>query len=203
MPKKELTQAELKRQLHYNPCTGIFTWIINKAPNISVGRIADCKSGNGYIEIRVNGRTYRAHRLAWLYEYGYFPEHGLDHIWKMNRDNKIDNRIKNLREASKSCNAINSKLNSRNTSGVPGVRFRKDRNKWESYIKKNKKTIRLGHFNTKIGSVIARRDAEIKYEFTCDSFSYAQNFIDDYVNKNNTNITDHREPKAKRYRCKQ
>lgn len=90
---EDLTQAELKRKLHYDPDTGIFTWKVF-SPGITIGKVAGAIS-SGYIRIKVHPSLQYAHRLAWLYVYGYFPEHGTDHINGI----KTDNRIANLREA--------------------------------------------------------------------------------------------------------
>ena len=68
-----LTQAELKRQLHYNPETGIFTRLVSTARRIKVGDVAGFNSGQGYLQICVNYTTYPAHRLAWLYCHGSMP----------------------------------------------------------------------------------------------------------------------------------
>lgn len=86
---------------------------------------------NGYLTIRVDGKTYYAHTLAWLYVYGdWFPN--LDHA---NRD-KADNRISNLRESSKSTNAINAKLRDDNSSGHVGISYHggNRRKVWAAYI---------------------------------------------------------------------
>ena len=68
-----LTQAELKARLNYDPETGIFTWIKRirrkgSHPNSIAGNLCD-----GYIRIKVNGKLYRAHRLAFLYMTGSTP----------------------------------------------------------------------------------------------------------------------------------
>lgn len=72
---------------------------------------------SGYVIIVVYGKSYRAHRLIWLWYHGYMPENEIDHI---NR-NRADNRIENLREASRSCNIRNSSTYKTNTTGVSGV----------------------------------------------------------------------------------
>ena len=110
-----LTQSRLKELLHYNPNTGIFTWLKKRRYWI-VGRKAGHLNVFGYISIRVDGKLYQAHRLAILYTDGYFPETGVDHIDR----NKQNNKRANLREAGKQCNARNSGVCNRNTSGITG-----------------------------------------------------------------------------------
>lgn len=98
-PKEvELSLEELRSNLDYNQKTGIFTWLKS-------GRgIAGCLHSNGYIIIGLNYHQYAAHRLAWFYVYGEWPSL-LDH---KNRK-KHDNRLANLRIATKSQNHQNSK----------------------------------------------------------------------------------------------
>jgi len=82
-----------------------------------------------------------------------------DHI---NRNPK-DNRKSNLREANYNENAFNRSKNKRNTSGVTGVYFDKDKGKWRAVINKNGITYRLGRFKDKEKAIIARLEAEKEY----------------------------------------
>ena len=75
MKKQKLTQEELKRLLNYDPKTGIFVWKIYRNYNAKIGDIAgNTNATTGYINIKINNKSYSAHRLAWLYVYGYFPD---------------------------------------------------------------------------------------------------------------------------------
>lgn len=98
-----LTQSRLKEVIDYSPDTGEFTWKISPANNTKAGSIAGGIDDQGYRRIRVDGRRYKAHRLAWLYVFGAWPEHEIDHI---NLD-RSDNRISNLREATMAENMRN------------------------------------------------------------------------------------------------
>lgn len=105
MKEKTLTQEILKEYLHYDPETGIFTWIKKIAPNASkmvVGKQAG-RFNKGYISIGLFGMEHKAHRLAWLYVYGTFPEKYIDHINGI----KTDNRLSNLRDVSRRMNNLN------------------------------------------------------------------------------------------------
>ncbi len=102
---KDLTQDRLKELLHYCPETGVFTWIKTNGSRGKKGNIAGSINPIGYLDIGVDSKVYKAHRLAFLYVEGYFPEYGLDHI---NR-NKSDNRWSNLRQVSQTCNMRNVK----------------------------------------------------------------------------------------------
>lgn len=81
--------------------------------------------------------------------------------------NPLDNRRCNLRYATKSTNAMNSKLRKDNTSGIKGVSWNKEKEKWEVYITKNKKTIKLGYFeNIKYAALYrANKEEELFGEF--------------------------------------
>ena len=102
---------ELKRVLSYNSETGVFTWLHDRCNGaIRAGDIAGCvMKTNGYKNIVYQKRSYLEHRLAWFFTYADWPEEQIDH-----RDrNKINNRSKNLREASISQNAMHRKSKSK------------------------------------------------------------------------------------------
>ncbi len=103
---------ELRRILSYSPETGEFCWKIARTgkPPKQFGVLAS----NGYLLTRINYKKYLLHRLAWAHTYGYWPE-TVDHI---NRD-KTDNRIANLREATRSQNLANRTVRAK--SGYKGV----------------------------------------------------------------------------------
>ena len=112
-----LMQERLKELLHYDPETGIFTWLVRNSSRVKVGDVAGCKS-NKYTAIGVDGRFYYAHRLAWLYMYGNWPVNMLDHI----DSNKSNNKITNLRAANKHENQQNlKKAQSHSISRLIGV----------------------------------------------------------------------------------
>lgn len=140
-----LTQDELKYNLHYDPNTGIFTRRISNCNRVKIGSVACCLDiSTGYIRFCVNRKTYYAHRLAWLYVYGYWPKNEIDHINGI----KLDNRIENLREATRPENASNQKKQKNNASGFKGVSWRKDIQKWQVKIRKNYKQLHLGYFDS-------------------------------------------------------
>jgi len=173
-PIKKISQNRLKKLLHYNPDTGIFTRIKSSAPCVNIGDVAGCINVSGYVSISVNGKEYYAHRLAFLYMEGYFPENDVDHI---NR-NSSDNRWINLRHVSRSCNNINSKMDKRNTTGVTGVYWHKQCKRWEAKIGVNKNKINLGRYKNFISAVKSRWNAEKEYNFpNCNSSSSAYLFL--------------------------
>jgi hypothetical protein len=110
--------AELRRVLHYNPDTGVFTWACQLSYRGKIGDVAGAIDGNGYRMIGVRGRQLHAHRLAWLYIHGKWPEADIDHIDGV----RSANRIANLRAVPRSVNAQNLKGPMRNsTTGFLGV----------------------------------------------------------------------------------
>ena len=170
-----VTQDRLKEVLHYDPITGLFTWKVATARCIKVGEIAGCKHSSGYIHTKIDYKNYRAHRLAWLYVHGYMPENDLDHINQI-RD---DNRIVNLREVSKQCNARNCGNSKRNVSGVKGVSLSKAMNKWHAYIRAHGKRNHLGFYNDFADAVCARLAAEQCLNWSgCDSSSPAYRWVE-------------------------
>jgi hypothetical protein len=114
----KLTQKELKEKYSYNSLTGEFTRLTSNN-QVKVGAVANSKHHSGYIHIRFGKSKYQAHRLAWLYVYGEFPNGMLDHI----NGKRDDNRIANLRIASKSQNGINRNKSKSNTTGYRNVYF--------------------------------------------------------------------------------
>jgi hypothetical protein len=147
MGKIMLTQEILKELLHYDPDTGIFTWKITKSFRSQVGTIAGGHDNYGYLQISINYKLYKAHRLAWLWAYGAWPKDQIDHINCI----KNDNRIINLRESNNIENKQNLKKchKDNKSSGLLGVSFHKPMKKFESVIMVNGKKIRLGYFYDK------------------------------------------------------
>jgi hypothetical protein len=93
-----------EKLFNYDCETGEIRWAA-KVPRskTKIGDIAGSVMRDGYRRVIVHGKFVLAHRLAWLMYYGKFPENEIDHI---NR-NRADNRICNLREATRSQNCMN------------------------------------------------------------------------------------------------
>lgn len=158
-----MNQERLKELVNYCPATGVFTWKI-KIGNMQKRKPAGAFDKYGYQVIRVDRVLYKAHRLAWLYMYGAWPTKNIDHKNRI----KSDNRIDNLRDVGQSENTFNAGVRANNTSGVTGVRWAADRNKWEARIRVNYRILYLGRFNGKEDAIAARKNAEQKY-FGCES----------------------------------
>lgn len=164
-----MKQKILKELLDYCPNTGAFIWrprpevnSFDRGWNVKyAGTAAGCINGNGYMYIGILGRRYKAHRLAWMYVYGDWPKDNIDHINHV----RTDNRITNIREATKQDNQKNQSLYKTNTSGVSGVSWDKSKGRWVSYIKADRATIRLGRHKQFFEAVCSRKSAENKYGF--------------------------------------
>jgi len=117
MGKPHITQERLRYLLNYDPDTGKFTWLHPTSNRVAAGRQAGNLDSLGYIQISLDGRDYRGHRLAWLYMTGKIPEAEVDHV---NRD-RSDNRWANLRVATREENARNRVAYKNNKTGLKGV----------------------------------------------------------------------------------
>jgi len=157
MADQILTQDTLKTLLNYDVNSGLFTWKVSPTNSVKKGSIAGTPDKYGYVTIRISGKLYMAHRLAWLYVYGKFPEKQIDHI---NHD-KADNKINNLRDVSNSINQINIGIRSNNTSGVKGVTFNRQEKKWHSFIKIKGRKNHIGSYRLFNDAVQARQITEI------------------------------------------
>ena len=115
-----ITQTELKKNLLYDPITGVFTWKINKGRNAKVNTVAGSLHPKGYIRIRISGIDYAAHRLSYLYMTGLWPVDLLDHINGV----RYDNRWCNLQDIDNPGNVLKGKLRCDNTTGHKGISVR-------------------------------------------------------------------------------
>ena len=140
-----MDQKTLRELLDYDPDTGVFLWKISRSNRVKVGDVAGRTNNTGYKDISIDSRRYLQHRLAWLYETGAWPVAEIDHI----NGQKGDNRLANLREATRSENLYNRKKPPRNTSGLKGVCWRADRKKWFAQLRVNGNQINIGCYDTR------------------------------------------------------
>jgi len=142
-----LTQQRLKEVLEYDPLTGVFTR--------QRAEIAGSEGKAGYIAVSIDGTKHYAHRLAFLYMTGRFPEQYVDHI----NGEKGDNRWLNLRDVSRKGNQRNQKKSVKNTSGVTGVCWEERVSRWKAYIEGENGRTYLGYFKCFDEAVAARKSA--------------------------------------------
>lgn len=140
----DLTQARLREVLNYDPETGEFTWRVNKSSRARIGQRTGSKDGRGYLHTTIDWKFYDLHRLAWFYVHGHWPAIHIDHI----NGKRTDNRLVNLREATRSQNQANMKRMSRNRSGYKGIIWERRRHRWSVRISKQGKCYYLGQFKS-------------------------------------------------------
>lgn len=140
MHKQEPCSIEqLRRWLSYDSDTGVFIWRVSLNNTIAVGQLAGTLKSNGYIYISLNDRKCLAHRLAWFYVYGEWPQHILDHI----NGKRADNRLANLRASNHTLNRANSKTRRKGLKGI-----RKNGNRWSAQIEEKGVVYHQGTFDT-------------------------------------------------------
>jgi len=142
-----LTQARLKELLHYCPDTGVFTWRVSPSKKIRIGQKAGCVTAGkrtSYCVIRLDKALYKAHRLAWLYSYGGWPNGMIDH----NDGDGLNNKLSNLSDTDSSGNNLNLPRRLDNSSGYIGVGLHAASGKYRARVCRNGARISLGLFNT-------------------------------------------------------
>jgi hypothetical protein len=150
-----ITKEYLHRIFDY--VDGNLVWKIARQ-KVAAGSIAGYVNPNGYKYITLDKKRYKAHRLVFVYHYGYMPKE-LDHIDR----NKINNKIENLREVSHSDNCKNIGVKKNNISGVKNVSFHKSRNKYNVRLKINAKTTSFGYYEDLELAELVAIEARNKY----------------------------------------
>lgn len=163
MAKTDTPPSRLSEILQYDPQTGLLHWKIRTRgygglilPGDVAGTLKD-----GYVNLKIDGTFYRAHRLAWFMMTGDWlpPSQDIDHINGI----RHDNRWTNLRLATRVENNRNAGMRRNNKSGFRGVSFRKDTGKWHARITVDYQVILLGNYPTLEAAAAAREAAERKY----------------------------------------
>lgn len=137
-----LTAARARALLKYNRSTGKLVWKENRGRGVQAGDPAGTLRPDGYVQVRLDGVSYLAHRLIWLLTYGRWPSEEIDH---QNRD-RADNRLRNLRDVPKTAQQQNMSRPPA-ASGFRGVR-KKPSGRFTAYIVLNRKQKVLGTFDT-------------------------------------------------------
>ncbi|WP_170935612.1 HNH endonuclease [Sphingopyxis indica] len=144
---------ELRQLLRYEPETGKLFWkasLSNRAPaGAEAFSIHHASDRLTYRRGKICGHRVYAHRVIWTIVHGYWPKGDIDHI----NGDPSDNRLANLREATRSQNNMNTGLRRDNVSGVRGVTWCENSRRWNARIR-----------NRHIGSFATREEAASAYE---------------------------------------
>lgn len=160
MAAEYLSAQRLRDVLQYDEETGVFTWRQKcTSSRVSVGDEAGTLR-EGYVLIGIDGKDYRAHRLAWLYVHGKWPERDIDH-----RDLvKHHNWIANIRLATKGENQQNQRdARSNSRSKVLGVSWDKSRDKWVAKLKVDGKVVHYTRHKTMDDASAAYLSAKLAF----------------------------------------
>jgi hypothetical protein len=134
----KLTAERLREVVTYDPETGYFTWLpragTDRCTKAWTKRHAHRRAGylhkpSGYWLITVDGKLYKAHRLAHLHMTGEWPAKTIDHVQRQ----RADNRWNELRPATLAENGANTGLARSNTSGCKGVCWDPVNQRWRAY----------------------------------------------------------------------
>lgn len=157
----------LHKRLRYEPDTGKLFWrdcedMPNSWRAVNAGKQAFAYSSRGYKMGRINGVSYRAHRVVYAMHHGKWPTGQIDHIDGCRSNNRADN----LREVTHKENHRNKTMPSTNTSGVAGVRWNKRIHRWGASIIVDGRVIYLGWFKNIDEAAEARAKGAAKFGFS-------------------------------------
>lgn len=137
-----LSADRARELLSYDPHSGFLTWKLSRGRKAKAGFRAGYDHHTGYRMVIVTGVQFMEHRLAWLVHHGEWPIDDIDHV-NMRRN---DNRIENLRPATRSQNCSNKNARRDNSTGIKGVWL--SRGRWQAAITKDGKRRYLGSFTS-------------------------------------------------------
>jgi len=142
-----MTHTELLTLFTYQD--GKLFWKVARTNNIWVGKEITATNEYGYVIVGIGNKLYQVSRIIFCMHHGYMPEI-VDHE---NR-NTLDNKIDNLRAATKSQNGMNSKTPITSTTGIKGVTYSISAKRWISSVQVNKKQHKTRHL-TKEEAILA------------------------------------------------
>jgi hypothetical protein len=134
-----LTQAQVLDLFDYKD--GNLYWRKSSGSRAKIGAKVGCRDKHLYTRVGINGKLYWLHRVIFLHQHGYMP-HEVDHI----NGDPTDNRIENLRAATKSQNMQNKRCRSDSSSGVKNVYWNNKLDKWVVRMRVEGKLTHIGVF---------------------------------------------------------
>ena len=140
----EITKELLHELLDYNPNTGYLIWKVHRGGTARKGTRAGALDHEGYRLVSLYNKTYKAHRLIWLYVTGNWPEGVIDHLDHDKDNNKLDN----LRDCSHSHNSHNTSSKGKGKSKYLGVYIDSKSGRPTASIRIGGKTKYLGSFDS-------------------------------------------------------
>jgi hypothetical protein len=149
-----ISHDQLTDALYYNEQFGVFVWR-KPRQGVKPRLVAGTLNARGYINLCIGGVSYLAHRLAWFYVNGEWPENDIDHL----NHKRSDNRIENLRVVTQAENSRNMLQRGANPLGVY---WSKEKLLWEARIRDGGKNHFLGRFENKEEAITARKAAEVQ-----------------------------------------
>jgi len=162
--EKVITQLRVRELFKYSVISGKLVRKINVSSNAKAGDIIESVTNtDGYVYVGIDGYTYAAHRIIWLYVHGTFPKGQIDHI----NHNRTDNRIENLRVVTNRENHQNRAI--KNKSGHTGVTLDDKKNRWKSQVSILGKTRCIGTYKTVEEAICARKAADKIVKIALDS----------------------------------
>ena len=155
-----MTQEKLKALFDYDKNTGNFIRRYTTSSNAKKNTIAGYINKDGYVKISIDGKKYLAHRLVWLYVYGYMPTQ-IDHI----DHNRANNTLHNLRDITQKENTKNTSLRKDNTTGISGIYYDKKRKSFKVQIAKDGKDLFFGRYKNFNEAVKVRNSAYFELNY--------------------------------------
>lgn len=151
----KLSVEEVRNLFDYDPARGVLIWKRSLSPRAAIGRVAGTRHRSGYWRVGIARQYYTLSHLIWLHVKGAWPPSELDH-----RDlDKDNNRIENLRTATRSQNEANKPTRSK--FGCKGVSLDPRTGRWKAKIAFAGKEKHLGYFATMSEASAAHQRAAI------------------------------------------
>lgn len=158
--QKALPAAVLRKRVFYDPATGVMAWRKARYRTL-LGKEVGTVSPSGYRTVVIGGAIYMVHRLVWLHVHGSWPAADIDHI----NGRRDDNRLCNLREATRSQN--NANRTPRALGGLKGATLHRHSGRWQAQIGFGGRNVFLGTFSSpeEAHAVYAAKAREVHGEF--------------------------------------